>query len=90
MINAKKERVKMKGTISTLCAEYSGITQSMVEMLCQNGFDREKAVDKVREACRRGLMTHEELEAEAKRKMSEIFMDIVEYLNEESEDEANE
>ena len=86
MIKTKKGRVKLRGTIGEIFADYAVITKSVIKMLVGDGIAREDAVKDVSEAHRIGTLTDEEFIDEQMESVKKAMMDIVAKMSDEKED----
>ncbi len=74
MIKVKKETVKLQGDFMTLMTEFSIATKGMINMMGEQGIDREKAIELLDKAYETGKLTREE----AMVKIAEILVKMVE------------
>lgn len=76
MIKAKEGKFTAKGKANVLLAEYSVITEGMINTLVKSGLEREEAIIAVSESHRIGTLTKRELEEETKAVIAKTMMGI--------------
>lgn len=76
MIKAKEGKFTAKGKANVLLAEYSVITEGMINTLVKSGLEREKAIIAVAESHRIGTLTKQELDEKVKAIIADTMMGI--------------
>lgn len=86
MIKTTKGKIKLKGKLCDILADYSVITKNLIEALVENGATREDAVKDVAKAHRLGSLTEQEFIDENMEHVRKILMDVVSKMSDEKED----
>ena len=75
MIKSNMGEVEISGTTTIILAEFSSLTEGMVESLTEN-YGKDEAKEMVQESYKRGLM----IEKEIRKESLDILSDILEIL----------
>lgn len=80
MIKAKNSKVTLKGRPFELVKEYGHITSAMIEMLKDDGFEKEGAKELLTKIVETKFMTQEEKEEALKQEINKLFEDMTDVL----------
>lgn len=90
MIKTKNGKVDLKGIGPELLADYSTITKPLIEAIGKFEGSEEFGRQAVEHAYKLGTMSEEEIRKEAKEKVAKLLSELVEKLNEDKEEKADE
>lgn len=76
MIKTRNGKVRVKGELCEIMADYSLITGRLVKLFEKEGFSKDTAVEMVQDAHKHGLMTPMEIRKEIIEKIGKVLSEI--------------